>query len=68
MDELTTGASGGIGGVVGTILTWITFRDKINEMKKNISEIYKKLDILSEDVAFIKGKMNQSYDGIKKRE
>lgn len=68
MDEITTaGTSGGVGGVVGTILTWVTFREKIGDMKRNISEIYQKLDKLAEDIAFIKGKMNQNWDGSKER-
>ena len=40
MDDITvTGASGGIGGIVGTILAWLGFRSVISNMRKDITEI-----------------------------
>ena len=40
MDDITTtGASGGVGGILGAIFAWLGFKGTISNMRKDITEI-----------------------------
>jgi len=40
MDDITTtGASGGVGGILGAIFAWLGFKGTISNMRKDIKEI-----------------------------